>query len=261
MKKFALITPIALVLVANVHAEESAVIDPADVTNVYTQGAIMLNGNSDILLQGQVSGGLSNGQEFALLAEATLADESKSSKRNDNKFGTDYSNSRLQYFHVFTPESKVTPKLGLSVDYINTRNDVKNDLLSIGAIAAINPQYTGGLMLFPRLAVMGGTMEVPSASTKKDDLFGYSASLFIVKRIGDGGAYLNVAPEWQDVSGDEIDMQNFSVKTSLNVPLNSERSWWINTRYDVTKSYMDINNKNLDGNWETQAWVGVRYYF
>ncbi|MDR9830609.1 hypothetical protein RCJ22_34050 [Vibrio sp. FNV 38] len=259
MNKFALLTPIALTLATSVYAEEKAPIDPADVTNVYTQGAILFNGNSDTLLQGQVSGGLENGQQFALLAEATLVNKDG----NNDKFGAEYSNSRVQYFHVFQPKSNITPKVGVSLDYINTRhNGVKNDLLSVGAVAAINPAYTGGLMVFPRLGLMGGSMEIDGASTTKDDLLGYSASLYLVKRIGENGAYINFAPEWQDLSGDDIDMSNFSLKVSLNVPLNNARTWWINTRYDFTQSDTKVNDVRVgDNDWETQAWVGVRYYF
>ncbi|MGC9402283.1 hypothetical protein ACP43V_07515 [Vibrio genomosp. F10 str. 9ZC157] len=259
MKKFALLTPLALALSTPILAEESNAIDPADVTKVYTQGAVLINGSSDTLLQGQVSGGLDNGQQFALLAEATFVD----GDGDKNDFGTDYSNSRFQYFHVFEPGFEAIPKVGVSLDYINTRNAIKNDLLSVGAVAAINPALTGGFLIFPRLGAMTGTMEIPGLTDDKDDLLGYSASLITAKHIGKSGAYVSVVPEWMDLSGDEIDMQNLSVKVALNVPLNSNRTWWLNTRYDFVKSSVDYKDAALagTGEWQTEAWLGVRYYF
>lgn len=238
-------------------AEENTVIDPADVTNVYTQAALLINGSSDFQLQAQVSGGMDNGQQFALLAEATFVDEN--GDRND--FGTEYSNSRFQYFHVFDTGLAAAPKAGISLDYINTRTKaVKNDLFAIGGVMALNPKYTAGLMVFPLASVMTGSMEIPGLA-EKDDLTGYGLGLMAVKRLGEGGAYIAVIPEWQDLSGDEIDMQNLAIKTSFNAPLNASRKWWINTRFDITKSSIDVAGVALDADWETEAWIGVRHYF
>ena len=227
----------------------------ADVTKVYTQSALMVNGSSQIQWQGQIAGGLDNGQQFALLGEATF-----DNKDNDtNKFGLDYQNSRFQYFHVFEYGLEGLPKIGASLDYINTRTrSVKNDLFAVGGVAAINPAYTGGFLVFPLAGLMTGSMEV---AEQKDDLNGYSLALVTAKHIGDSGAYVSVIPEWQDMSGDTIDMQNLSIKTALNVPLNSSRKWWLNTRFDMTKTSIDVNNSSLANEWQTEAWVGVRYYF
>ncbi len=255
MNKFVYLTPLALVLSMPVMAEGSDAIDPADVTKVYTQSAIMLNGSSQIQWQGQVAGGLDNVQQFALLGEATF-----DNKDNDpNKFGLDYQNSRFQYFHVFESGLMSMPKIGASLDYINTRTQhLKNDLLSVGAVAAINPSYTGGLLVFPRAGVVTGSME---AMDQKDDLTGYSLALITAKHVGDSGAYVSVVPEWQDLSGSDSDMRNMSIKTSFNAPLNSSRSWWVNTRFDITKTSIDVNNSSLPSDWQTGAWLGVRYYF
>ena len=261
MKKFALIIPLSVVLSIPAHAESERVIDPADVTKVYTQSALMVSGSSDIQFQGQVSGGLENGQQFALLAEATFVDDNDESLRDPNDFGSEYSNSRIQYFHVFETGTKATPKVGLSLDYINTRTSIKNDLLSVGGVVAINPAYTGGFLVFPRAGLMTGSMEIPAMNSSKDDLTGYSLGLITAKHLGDSGAYVSLVPEWQDLSGSDINMQNFSFKTSLNVPMNSARTWWLNTRYDITKGDIDVNGFSMPSEWQTEAWVGVRYYF
>lgn len=261
MKKFALIIPLSLGLSIPAHAESERVIDPADVTKVYTQTALMVSGNSDIQFQGQVSGGMDNGQQFALLAEATFVDESNTALSDPDKFGTEYSNSRIQYFHVFETGTAATPKVGLSLDYINTRNSIKNDLLSVGGVVAINPAYTGGLLVFPRAGLMTGSMEIPGITSSKDDLTGYSLGLITAKHLGDSGAYVSFVPEWQDLSGDDIDMQNLSFKTSLNVPMNTARTWWLNTRYDITKTDVDVKSVSMPNDWQTEAWIGVRYYF
>ncbi|MGI9276441.1 MAG: hypothetical protein ACR2PT_16555 [Endozoicomonas sp.] len=220
----------------------------------------MFNGSSDVQLQGQVSGGLKNGQKFALLAEATFADDAKNP--DSDKFGTDYSNSRLQYFHIFDPGYEAVPNVGLSLDYINTDTNVKNDLLAIGGVVAINPALTGGLLIFPQIAAMTGSMEIPGVTQKKDDLTGYSLALITARYIGENGAYVSVVPEYRDLSGDEIDMKSLTFKTALNVPLNDARSWWLNTRYEFSKTDLDVNGKALPGGgWQTEAWIGVRRYF
>ena len=265
MKKLALIIPLSLGVCLHAYSAETntenRIIDPADVTKVYTQSALMLSGSSDIQFQGQISGGMDNGQQFALLAEATFVDDSDATQRDPNKFGSDYSNSRIQYFHVFEPGLEATPKIGVSLDYINTRTNIKNDLLSVGGVVAINPAYTGGFLVFPRAGLMAGSMEIPGITSSKDDLTGYSLGLITAKHLGDSGAYVSFVPEWQDLSGDEINMQNFSLKTSLNVPMNSARTWWLNTRYDITKGDIDVNGASVADDWQTEAWVGVRYYF
>ncbi|CAH7251753.1 conserved exported hypothetical protein [Vibrio chagasii] len=261
MKKFALIIPLSLGLSIPVHAESERVIDPADVTKVYTQTALMVSGSSDIQFQGQVSGGMDNGQQFALLAEATFVDDNDEAQRDPNDFGSEYSNSRIQYFHVFETGTKATPKVGLSLDYVNTRTSIKNDLLSVGGVVAINPAYTGGFLVFPRAGLMTGSMKIPAMNSSKDDLTGYSLGLITAKHLGDSGAYVSLVPEWQDLSGSDINMQNFSLKTSLNVPMNTARTWWLNTRYDITKGDIDVNGVSMPSEWQTEAWVGVRYYF
>lgn len=90
MKKFVFLLPLTSVF-TSVVADD--VIDPADVTNVYTQSAIMVSGDASIQWQGQIAGGLENGQQFALLAEATFDNKDN----NTNKFGLDYQSSRVQY--------------------------------------------------------------------------------------------------------------------------------------------------------------------
>ncbi|UTT86221.1 hypothetical protein LZI70_17855 [Vibrio pelagius] len=254
MKKFALLPPLALALSAPTFADE--VIDPADVTNVYTQTALMVSGDSSLLWQGQVAGGMENGQQFALLAEATFDNE----ENDPDKFGLDYQNSRVQYFHVFDTGVGATPKAGVSFDYINTRtNSVKNDLLAVGAVAAVNPESVGGLLIFPMASAITGNMEL--ADGTKDDLTGFGASLITAKYIGDTGAYFVVTPELQSLSGDTLDVQNITVKSGINAPLNSNRTTWINTRFDFSKSTLSVNGTDLDADWETTAWLGVRHYF
>ncbi|OEE66295.1 hypothetical protein A1OO_10925 [Enterovibrio norvegicus FF-33] len=258
MKKIALV-PLAILLAAPVFAQDGDIIDPADVTKVYTQAGVLLSGNSDIQLQGQISGGLENGQQFALLAEAYFKDED----RNANDFGSDYTNSRFQYFHVFEPGFHAVPKLGFSVDYINTRDDaagMNNDLISIGGVAAINPAYTAGLLVFPRLGVITGDIELTQQGID-DSVSGFSAGLITAKYLGDSGSYLHFTPEYQSVSGDTIEMDTVSFKAGINAPLNSARTWWVNTRFDYTKTSLSTNNIALPSDWQSEVWFGIRKYF
>ena len=258
MKKFALVTPLILSLSQPAFADDNQAIDPADVTKVYTQTALLFSGNSQFQWQGQVAGGLENGQQFAFLTEATFDNKDN----HTDKFGFDYQNSRTQYFHVFNTDAAAFPKIGASLDYVNTRTDsISNDLLSIGGVAAINPAYTKGLMVFPRAGYMTGSMEVKGLTSEKDSLSGYALGLITAKHLGDSGAYVSVVPEWQSLQGDEIEMSSMSVKTSLNAPLNSSRTWWINTRFDLTKSDITVSGSGPEGEWQSEAWIGVRHYF
>ncbi|MCZ8485559.1 hypothetical protein O9993_06815 [Vibrio lentus] len=43
----------------------------------------------------------------------------------------------------------------------------------------------------------------------------------------DSGAYVSLVLSGKTLSGSDINMQNFSLKTSLNVPMNSARTWWL----------------------------------
>lgn len=253
MKKFVFLLPLTSVF-TSVVADD--VIDPADVTNVYTQSAIMVSGDASIQWQGQIAGGLENGQQFALLAEATFDNKDN----NTNKFGLDYQSSRVQYFHVFDTGLKTANKAGISLDYINTRtNSIKNDLFAVGTVAAIDPAHLGGLLVFPMASLITGNIEL--ADNTRDELTGIGASLITAKYLGDSGAYISVTPELQNLSGHTVDLKNFTIKTSINAPLNSSRSWWINTRYDIAKSRLSGNSQDYASAWETQAWIGVRHYF
>ncbi len=253
MKKFVVLLPLSFVF-TSVVADD--VIDPADVTNVYTQSAVMVSGDSSLQWQGQIAGGLESGQQFALLGEATF----DSKDNGTNKFGLDYQFSRVQYFHVFDTGLQTANKAGVSLDYINTRtSSIKNDLFAVGAVAAINPAYLGGLLVFPVASLITGNIEL--ADNTRDDLTGIGASLITAKYLGDSGAYISVTPELQDLSGHTVDLTNLTIKTSINAPLNSSRTWWINTRYDITKSRLSGSSQNNESAWQTQAWIGARHYF
>lgn len=161
---------------------------------------------------------------------------------------------------MFDTDLKTANKAGLSLDYINTRtSSIKSDLFAIGAVAAIAPANIGGLLAFPMASVISGSVEL--ADNTQDDLIGIGVSLITAKYLGVSGAYIAFTPDLQNLSSQTVDLKSFTIKSSLNAPLNSSRTWWINTRYDIAKSKIGGNHQDSDSGWETQAWIGVRHYF
>ncbi|WP_413113176.1 hypothetical protein [Thaumasiovibrio sp. DFM-14] len=253
MQKKLLLVPFLLASPLGAYAEEY--VDPANVTKLYSQAAILASGNANVQLQAQVSGAITETQSFALLGEVDLVSDGDNA---NNSFGANYAQSRFQYFHIIDTTSESLPSVGFSVDYINVDTEIKNDILSIGAIASINPKYTAGILIFPRVGYTTGNIVLSGVD---EDVNGYNAGIFAVKRIGNKGAHLAFIPEYQDMSGDSVDMNNFAFKAAFNLPINEDRTVWLNTRLDYGKTTMKINNHKLESDWESDVWVGLRYYF
>ncbi|WP_295893811.1 hypothetical protein [uncultured Vibrio sp.] len=257
-KKNLLALAIAGTTVASVNAEE-ATIDPSDVTNVYTQAAVMVGGNSDIKPVAMISGGYDNGHTFAFLGEATFGKDDKSDNA-DNQFGFKFKDARAQYFHVLNTGNTYLPKAGFSLDGITqTSSSMDTDLLAVGTLAAINPKYTPGFMMFPQVAYVNGEMDF-KALDYKESVDGFSTALIMTRTLGDSGAFMLFYPEYQNLSGDNIDIEGYKLQLNINAPMTENRRWWLNTRFDYSQQTIDAGMLSVKTE-ESQAYLGVRYFF
>ncbi|MPW27995.1 hypothetical protein F9L16_03165 [Agarivorans sp. B2Z047] len=231
-------------------------IDPSDLTRVYTQAALMVSGNSNVMPVGMISGGYNNAHQFALLAEAKFG---KSGENAGNEFGLEYGSSRFQYFQVADTGSSFMPRAGLSADYINVRSSsIKSDLLALGGVAAINQQFTPGFMLFPMAGYVFGNMEINGI---KEDVNGVNLSIAASIPIGGNGAFMMIWPEYRKVSGNSIKTENVSTKLILNSPLTNDRKWWINTRIELDNSQLKLGEDSLVKQRNSDVYMGIRYFF
>ena len=231
-------------------------IDPSDLTKVYTQAALMVSGNSNIMPVGMISGGYDNGHQFALLAEAKFG---KTGDNADNEFGLEYGSSRFQYFQVADTGSNFMPRAGLSADYINIRSPyIKSDLLALGGVAAINHQYTPGFMLFPLAGYVFGQFNINGI---KDDVDGVNLSIAASIPVGESGAFMMIWPEYRKLSGSKVQTENVSTKLIVNAPLTDNRKWWINTRLELDHSELKVSGDKLSNQWNSDVYMGVRYFF
>ena len=231
-------------------------IDPSDLTKVYTQAALMVSGNSNLMPVGMISGGYDNGHQFALLAEAKFG---KTGDNADNEFGLEYNSSRFQYFQVADTGYNFMPRAGLSADYINVRSpNIESDLLALGGVGAINHQYTPGFMLFPMAGYVFGQFDVAGI---KDDVDGVNLSIAASIPISDSGAFMMIWPEYRKLSGSAIKTENVSTKLIVNAPLTSNKKWWINTRLELDKLDLKVSGDTLKNQWDSDVYMGIRYFF
>lgn len=227
--------------------------NPQDLTKVYTQAALLVGGNADLKAVSMVSGKFSESQSFAFLGDFTFG------KEEDDKFGFNYKDGRAQYFHVLNTGFTPLPSAGFSVDYINKQGAVETDLLAFGTLTSINPAYTPGFMVFPQAAYMTGEMRTKHFDYK-DDVDGYSVALAATTSLSDNGAFILFWPEYQNFSGDYIEVENYNMKMQLNAPISQNKRLWINTRLDVGKSKTSLLGESISTN-DTEVYMGLRYFF
>lgn len=257
IKKLFILLAVTPFISFNTFAENSGEdIDPSDLTNVYTQAAIMVSGNSNVMPVAMVSGGYDNGHQFAFMAEAKFGN---TGDNGDNEFGLEYGSSRFQYFQVADTGVNVMPRAGLSVDYINIRaSGLKSDLLALGGVGAINHEYTPGFMLFPIASYVYGRFDVAGI---KDEVDGINVSLAASIPLGSSGAFMMIWPEYRKLSGSSVETENLSTKLIVNVPLTSDRKWWINTRLELDHSDLSVSGIELQNQWNSDVYMGIRYFF
>ncbi|MGI9275301.1 MAG: hypothetical protein ACR2PT_10715 [Endozoicomonas sp.] len=254
MKKFAFAATLlagALSLPAfSQQSSDQEVIDPSDLTRVYTQAAVFVTSDADLRTSAMFTGAWSEDIQFAGFVEANWGDRSDSAS---DKFGLDYKNGRAQYFQVHAMNNALMPRIGGSVDYIhhNIKGQKDAQLLSLGTIGLINPEYTGGkTMLFPNVAYASG-------SINGDSVDGVMLNLFATVPVGDSGAFIQAWPEYFSVSGKEVDLDSITYSLMFNAPLKESRSQWLMTKLEYNSSKFN----GIKQDKSLKAEIGLKWFF
>ncbi len=232
-------------------AEERSDVDPADLTRTVTQLSPRFDSDSNIGFTGSLSGAFESGSQYMGVFDVEFGEGDRDNA--DNEFGTDYISSRTQYFQAFDVDVNAAPKVGISADFMHFDGDTH--LLAVGGLFMVNPQWTNGFLIFPNLAYAKGTVkDLGSGNAGADvdprgeifysvdefstqglgdfDIDGFMFNLFFSKKINEEGAFVMAWPEYIDVSGDGLEIQQLTWKVNLGVPMNPTRTWWVNTIFE-----------------------------
>lgn len=220
--------------------------DPSDLTETNTsaylgmsnQGGFKASISADIQVNAQQTG--------MFTIEGTI-----------NKEG-EYSDSRLQYFHVFNTENQYVPKAAASLDVID--NDMFSSA-SVGATLALNSGVKG-LNIFPRVGLLAGqysSQALNQFSVKDDQALGGSAALYVMYTMGKDGTYIGAWPEYNYLSGD-INASILKTTIKLATPFSADKQRWGEIKLENTNSRMQANSHSLESN-DTVVWANYKFYF
>lgn len=244
-------------------AEENEVIDPSDLTRVYTQAAVFVTSDADVRVSSMFTGAWSEDIQFAGFVEGVIGNN-KAKQEGKDQFGFDYQRGRAQYFQVHAIDNPLMPRVGFSADLIHQNGNTgttkgsglkDTTLLSLGAIALINPAYTAGAMVFPNIAYTVGDVFGESAD-------GYMFNMFVTQPIGDNGAFLQIWPEYFKAMGDVVEMESSSFNAMFNAPIKSNRTQWLMTKLEYGSADVVLpNGYEIEGDSELKAEIGVKWFF
>ncbi|WP_087016121.1 hypothetical protein [Thaumasiovibrio subtropicus] len=253
MKKLLLSASILAALSAAPVIAEDEMIDPSDLTRVYTQAAFFVTSDADVRMSSMFTGAWSENIQFAGFVEGNFGDAS--GKDGDN-FGINYKNGRAQYFQVHTTNNAYMPRAGFMLDAIHFNVKGAEDAMlgSVGAIGLINPAFTGGAMVFPNANYTFGEIMGESVD-------GFMLNLFATIPLGDGGAFVQAWPEYMNVSGDNIKAESTTYNVMFNAPIKSNRSQWLMTKLAYGNQDMTLGGEKLEGDYELKAEIGVKWFF
>lgn len=232
--------------IANPLMADDSTPNPSDLTETSTSAYFGLNNQGS--LKGSISGDFNfdNGQKGMLTVEATMDKEGK------------YSDSRAQYFHVFTTENAIAPRVALSVDLID------NDMFSSASLGSVVAIDTGvkGLQLFPRLGITAGEYSDESADyldADSKEALGVSAAFYMIYQLGNDGTYIGAWPEYNYLDGD---ITTSLVKSTLMIatPFSADKTRWGQLKVDNTYGSMESKNKTMDID-DTVVWANYKFYF
>ena len=260
MKKNIVSASIVILFPAMVVADElqeNRVIDPSDLTQVYTQAAFFVTSDADVRLSTMLTGAWSEDTQFGGFVEGEFGDAD--SRAGKDSPGMDYLGSRVQYFQVSAIDNDLIPRVGFMTDFIHSKNQalglVDNTLISVGAIGVINPTYTGGVMLFPNVNYTIGEVFGETAD-------GYMLNIFATIPMGNSGAFVQAWPEYLNVSGDTVALESTSFNVMMNAPIRQDRTQWLMTKLQyASASVTTPSGFELEGDYELKAEVGMKWFF
>lgn len=227
-------------------ADTEKVIDPSDLTRANTAAFVGLNNQGDVKASGSLSYSLKNGQMAMTTLEGTMDSEGK------------YSDSRLQYFHVFNLDSTTVPRIAASVDIIDNKQFTTT---AVGAIGLFQTPIKT-LKFFARGGVLAGKYNSGFAEqlgASNRDIKGGMLAGYAVWNPGADGTYFAAYPELTYLGGD-IDIT--SVKTTLMAatPLSADKTRW--GQLKIENTYTKVSTESAEAKTdETVAWVLYKVFF
>ncbi|MCX2760258.1 hypothetical protein OQJ65_17610 [Vibrio sp. Sgm 22] len=220
--------------------------DPSDLTETNTSAYVGMSNKGGF--KASISGDMTfdNGQTGMMTVEAAIDNEGN------------YTDSRLQYFHVMTTQNSFVPKVAASLDVLDNALFTS---VSPGVTLAINSGVKG-LNIFPRVGVLGGEFsdDVKAMANITDEkAVGGSAALYMFYTAGDDGTYFGLYPEYNYLSGD-VDMSVLNTNFLMSTPLSNDKTRWgqikiINTNTTVKNSFIDEKVN------DTVVWANYKFYF
>lgn len=220
--------------------------NPSDLTETSTSAYFGLSNQGSV--KGSISGDFhfDNGQTGMLTVEGTMDKEGK------------YSDSRLQYFHVFSTENHTIPKAALSIDVIDNAMFTS---ASLGGVAAINAGVKG-LQLFPRLGLLAGEYSdesVASFNVTDKEALGGSAAFYVMYQLGNDGTYIGAWPEYNYLDG-AIETSMLKSTLMIATPFSKDKTRWGQLKVDNTTGYMRSQTQSIDFD-DTVVWANYKFYF
>ncbi|EOT1824012.1 hypothetical protein ACNHUJ_000540 [Vibrio vulnificus] len=246
MKKLASLSIALLATVSVPSLAADSTPNPSDLTETSTSAYFGINNQGG--LKGSISGDFhyENGQTGMLTVEGTMDKDGK------------YSDSRLQYFHVFSTQNQVIPRAALSVDVID--NEMFTSA-SLGGVAAINAGVEK-LQIFPRLGVLAGQYSDKSMSAfnvQSSEAVGVSGALYVMYQLGNDGTYIGAWPEYNYLNGD-IETSLLKSTVMIATPFSQDNTRWGQLRIDNTSGSMTSKTQSIDIN-DTVVWANYKFYF
>ncbi|CAK1923994.1 hypothetical protein [Vibrio crassostreae] len=248
--KFKTITTASLIigsLFNTAFAQEEEDFDASDMTRANTTAIIGASNQGDVKLTGSLSYAHRNGQASMALLEGTMDRDGE------------YSDARLQYFHVFSLDNATTPRIATSLDIID------NDMFTTAALGAIAMVRTGyePLTFFVRGGILAGSYKddvVAKANLGSSDITGAMGAAYAVLKTGDDGTFLALYPEYTYLDGD---LSIETVKTTLMAatPVSADGKRWGQIKIESTSGNTTMDGVKTTMDTDTVAWFNYKVYF
>ncbi|MGY5453354.1 hypothetical protein ACVFI8_20770 [Agarivorans sp. MS3-6] len=229
------------------YAEEQAPDhDPSDLTRATTSAYAAMSNEGDFKVSVSGSFQVNEKQEAMLTVEGTMDNQGH------------YSDSRIQYFHVFSVDNNIVPKVAASIDIID------NSAFTTAALGGIANFQTGSdkINLFARAGVLGG--EYKSDFTKvmgeSDSVtYGATGDIFLIMKPGKDGTYFMINPEYTYMGGS---INTSVLKTTLlaSTPLSQDKTRWGQIKIENTYGTSESNHYSLKTD-DTVVWALYKAFF
>lgn len=222
--------------------EATTKVDPSDLTKVNTAVSISMANNGASKLTGSLGFGYKNGQMGMTTLEGQLDDEGR------------YSDSRLQYFHVFNIGGDVIPRAALSIDIIDNQSFTT---AAAGGLAMFQTPMES-LTFYGRAAVLGGQYKDDFADymgESNTDIFGGMGAAYAVWKPGSDGSYFYISPEYTYLGGD-IETTTTKITLFAATPMSADGKHWGQLKFESSDISMKSNTKNEGG---TDNVVSIAY--